>query len=130
MSNLLITPKRILLMAFAAAVGAVALPVAIAGTQTSGTAEQSAKTSDDTSLAAPPVRTGEGAQAPEQYGRAGDEEMLEQMQAREHPLAQPSAQGNASTDHPDASASSSSAPELYGRAGDATLLEHLQATPR
>jgi hypothetical protein len=129
MSNQLITPSRILVMAFAAAVAAVALPVAIADTQMSGTAEHSANTSDDTSLAAPPVRTGEGAQAPEHYGRAGDEELLEQMQAREHPLSEPSTQGSTSAVSPDASASSS-APELYGRAGDATLLERLQATPR
>jgi hypothetical protein len=129
MSNQLITPRRILLMAFAAAVAAVALPVAMADTQMSDTAEHPAKTSDDTSLAAPPVRTGEGAQAPEQYGRAGDEELLEQMQAREHPLSEPSTQGSTSAASPDASASSS-APELYGRAGDATLLERLQATPR
>ena len=129
MSNLLITPKRILLMAFAAAVAAVALPVAIADTQMSGTAEHSANTSDDTSLAAPPVRTGEGAQAPEQYARAGDEELLEQMQAREHPLSEPSTQGSTSAASPDVS-TSANAPEQYGRAGDATLLEHMQAMPR
>lgn len=129
MSNQLITPRRALLMGFAAAVAVVALPVAIAGTETSGTAEQSAKTSDDTSLAAPPVRTGEGAPVPEEYGRAGDDELLEQMQAREHPLGQPSAPASTSATNPDASASSN-APELYGRAGDATLLEHMQATPR
>ena len=121
MSNQLITLRRTLSMAFAAAVAvAVALPVAIAGTEMSGTAQQSSKPADDTSLAAPPVRTGEGAPAPEQYGRAGDEELLEQMQGREHPLIQPSAQPSTSA--------SSTEPELHGRAGDATLLEHMQAT--
>ena len=129
MSNQLITPRRILLTAFAAAVAAVALPVAIADTQMSGTAEHSTKTSDDTSLAAPPVRTGEGAPVPEEYGRAGDDEVLEQMQATEHPLGPPSAQSSTSAISPDASASAN-APELYGRAGDATLLEHMQAISR
>ena len=128
MSNQLITPRRILLTAFAAAVAAVALPVAIADTQMSGTAEHSTKTSDAPSLAAPPVRTGEGAPVPEQYGRAGDDEALEQMQATERPLSGASAQGSTSAASPDASASSN-APEQYGRAGDATLLEHLQAIP-
>ena len=129
MSNQLITRKRISLMACAAALAVVALPIAIADTQMSEIPEHPAKTSDDQSLASPPVRTGEAAQAPEQYGRAGDDDLLEQMQAREHPLGPPSAQSSTSAISPDASAWAN-APELYGRAGDATLLEHMQAIPR
>jgi len=110
------SPKRAMRLALLAFASALTCSVALAN-------DQAGPPPDKSTSSPAPVRTEATLPQPEQYGRAGDERLREQMQSNVHPLSSVwSDRQSATVSEP----GSPMPPKDAGRAGDASWMDEMR----